>query len=172
MSVPVGGVQPARWWAYCIAGGVGGGLFGLISGPISMLAFMSLDHYLHGTVFLGLELLAAPIFGVIMGTVEGVGFGAIWAYMAARPRRLTLAGLMLVVAVSGPSLAFSIAFPPIALIALINAMILLPVAIMIKVAVDQHQDERRRSIRRTPRRTSPRQHEDGIEDLNVRFTDW
>ena len=51
--------------------GLGGGLFGIISGPIAMIAFMFMEYYLHGTVFLGLELLGAPIFGIVFGSSGG-----------------------------------------------------------------------------------------------------
>ena len=62
--------------------GLGGGLFGIISGPIAMIAWMIMEHYLNGTVFLGLELLGAPIFGIVFGALEGACLGAIWVYVA------------------------------------------------------------------------------------------
>ena len=149
-----------------------GGLLGIVSGPIAMFSYMLLEGYLHGTTFLGLELLAAPILGVCSGTLEGVSLGAIRAYMATRPCRLTIARLMLVVAISGPSLAFFVAFPPMAMLALINLMLLLPVAIVVMVAVEMHQEEKSRSARTGAGRTPSCQPEDEIDGLGVRFSDW
>jgi hypothetical protein len=161
-----------RYRTFCAAGALGGGLFGIISGPISMIACMSLEHYLHGTTFLGLELVGAPILGSVVGALQGAGVGAIWAYMVKRRRRLTIAGLMLVAAISGPSLALILADPPLALLVLLNAALVLPVAIMIMMAVGQRQEERRQSGRQAPRRSSSGQHEGGIDGLSVRSTDW
>src|SRR5437016_3696963 len=125
MPVPDKQLQ-SDWLTLAMVGGLAGGLFGILSGPIAMLASMSLEHYLHGTTFLGLELAGAPIVGAILGALEGTGLGAVWVFAVKRPRRLTIARLMLVVAISGLSLAFFVAFPPFALLALINAMLLLP----------------------------------------------
>jgi len=163
--------QP-HWWTLALAGGLAGGLFGFLSGPIAMIAFMLLEHYLHGAMFLGLELLGAPILGAIIGALEGAGLGAIWVFLVKRPRRLTIAWLMLVVAISGPSLAFFVAFPSFALLTLINAALLLPVVIAVLVAVMRHQEERSRSGRTSTRRTPSRHHEEEITGLSVRFSDW
>src|SRR5262245_14641391 len=108
MPVPDKQPQP-RWWALALAGGLAGGLFGILSGPIAMLAFMWLENYLYGATFLGLELVGAPIFGALLGALEGTGLGAVWVFVVKRPRRLTIARLMLVVAISGPGLAFLVA---------------------------------------------------------------
>jgi hypothetical protein len=101
-------------------------LFGLLSGPIAMLAFIWLENRLHGTTFLGLELFGAPIIGSILGALEGTAVGAIWNLLVRRPRRLTIARLMLVVAISGPSLALFVIDP----LVLINGLLLLPVWIV------------------------------------------
>jgi hypothetical protein len=126
--------QPWRWGTLALAGG----LFGLLSGPIAMLATMWIEHCLHGTTFLGLELVGAPVIGSIAGAVEGLVIGIIWTFVTKRPRRLTIARLMLVVAISGPSLAVFIAAPLLALLVLINGMLLLPVWI---VVLGRRQDE-------------------------------
>jgi hypothetical protein len=117
--------QP-RCWTLALAGGWTGGLLGIVSGPIAMLAFMRLKDYLHGTTFLGLELLGAPIIGSILGALEGAGLGAVWKFIVERPRRLTIARLMLVVAISGPDLALVVADPPFATLILSNAVLPLP----------------------------------------------
>jgi hypothetical protein len=120
--------QPqSRWGTLALSGG----FFGIVSGPIAMLATMVLENYLHGTTFLGLELVGAPIIGSILGTLEGLAVGVVWNLVVKRTRRLTIARLMLVVAISGPSLAFFVAAPLIALLALINGMLLLPVWIVV-----------------------------------------
>ena len=36
----------SRWWTLCVALGLGGGLFGIVSGPISMLTYMIIENYL------------------------------------------------------------------------------------------------------------------------------
>ena len=46
---------------------------------------MLLENYLHGTTFLGLEFVIAPILGVIMGTLEGIAVGFVWWFFAIRP---------------------------------------------------------------------------------------
>src|SRR5262249_14950136 len=94
-----------RWVTFLVEGSLAGGLFGILSGPIAIFADMWLEHHLHGTTFLGLELLAGPIVGAVLGALEGAGFAAIWVSAVARPRRLTIARLMLIVAIAGPSLA-------------------------------------------------------------------
>ena len=132
--------QKPRWWTLALAGGFAGGLFGILSGPIAMLAFMWLESYLHGTTFLGLELVGAPIFGSILGALEGTGLGAVWKFVVNRPRRLTIARLMLVVAISGLGFAFFVANPPIALMALVNCMLLLPVVIVVLVTVARRKE--------------------------------
>ena len=66
-----------------------------------------------------------------MGALEGIIIGAVWKFIVRRPRRLTIARLMLVVAISGPSLAFFVANPPFALLALFNGLLLLPVWILV-----------------------------------------
>lgn len=170
-SVPPKRHRP-RWWIFCLTGGLAGGLFGILSGPLAMFAFMVLENYLHGATFLGLELLAAPILGIVFGTVEGTVLGAIWAYMGVRPHRLTIAGLMLVVAISGPCLALFVAVPPLARVALVNAILLLPAAITVFVAVEMYQEERSQT-RRTGSRRTPSCHREGeISSLAVRFSDW
>jgi hypothetical protein len=111
-----------------------GGLFGILSGPIAMWWCMGIENYLHGTTFLGLELVGAPIFGSILGALEGAGLGTVWIFVVKRTRRLTIAGLMLAVAISGPSPAFFVGGPPLALLALINGVLLLPVLIVVLLA--------------------------------------
>src|SRR5262245_53726176 len=150
--------QP-RWWTLALAGGLGGGLSGRLAGPIAMFAFMVLENYLHGTTFLGLELLGAPILGAIFGALEGTVLGAIWMFLIKGPRRLTIAWLMLVVAISGPSLAYFVAFPSFALLVLINAMFTLPVVTAVLVAVVKHEEARSRSDQESPRLTLRGQHE-------------
>jgi hypothetical protein len=119
-----------------------GGLFGIPFGPIAMLAFMWLENYLYGATFLGLELVFAPFVGGLVGALEGMGLGAAWVFVVKRPRRLTIARLMLVVAISGPSLAFFVANPPFARFILIHSILLLPVVIAVLVAVVRHQQEK------------------------------
>src|SRR5438067_13606703 len=110
MPVPDEPLQ-SDWLTLGMVGGLAGGLFGILSGPIAMLASMSLEHYLHGTTFLGLELAGAPIVGAILGALEGTGIGGGWVFAVKRPRRLTIAGLVLVVASSGVILAVYVALP-------------------------------------------------------------
>jgi hypothetical protein len=119
-----------------------------------MIVCMIIEHNVHGTTFLGLELVGAPILGIILGTSEGAVFGAIWSYMVSRPRRLTIARLMLVTVILGPILALIVASPLLALLVLLNAVLVLPVAIMIMIAVGQYDEERRQSDRRNPRPSS------------------
>src|SRR5262245_8475599 len=163
--------QP-RWWTLALAGGLGGGLSGILSGPIAMFAFMVLENYLHGATFLGLEVLVAPILGAILGALEGTGLGAIWLWVVKRPRRLTIARLILVVAISGPSLAFFVAFPTFALLVLINALLTLPVAIAVLVAVVRRHEERSRLGWTSTRRTPSNQDGEAFADPGVRFSDW
>jgi hypothetical protein len=68
---------------------------GLVGGPIVMYAFMCILNCLEGATFTGLELLAAPPLGGILGGAEGFVLGLLWAV---KPRRLTLWWLMVVVA--------------------------------------------------------------------------
>ena len=92
-------------------------------------------------VSLGLELLAAPMLGVVCGAVEGACLGAIWAYIGRRKYGMTIRGLMWIVAISGPGLAFVIAFPMVALFALANAAVALPFALMEAIAVTSAREE-------------------------------
>ena len=99
--------------------GLGGGLFGIISGPIAMIAFM-----IHGAATStgqsssGLSCSVPRSSGSSSGALEGACLGAIMGATSATPppRQLTIGGLMLVVAIAGPSLAFLVAFPPFALL--------------------------------------------------------
>jgi hypothetical protein len=116
-------------WILALVGGLAGGLCGLVSGPIVMIIFMMLEHYMHGTVFMGLELVGAPVIGSILGVVTGIGLGASWRKMFSRPWRLNIARLMLIVLVSGPSLALVLALPTAAVFVFGNVLAVLPLVI-------------------------------------------
>lgn len=90
-----------------------------------MLAFILLDHYLYGRFPRLIVLFVSPIIGAILGALEGVVIGVIWPLTARRRHRLTIAQLMLVVAISGPSLALILYWPSFALLILGNALLVL-----------------------------------------------
>jgi hypothetical protein len=144
MSIPDKPHQPS-WWTLARAGCLAGGLFGLISGPIAMVAFMWLENYLHGTTFLGLEIVGAPMLGAIVGAIEGTLMATIWRLVVSKPRRLTIARLMLIVAISGPSLAFVLADRVFAMFLLVNGLLLLPLEIVILASVARRHEEAARS---------------------------
>lgn len=130
-----------RGWIFPLAGGLLGVSFGFVSGPLALIAWMVVENYLHGTTFLGLELLMAPVLGVTFGLLQGTCYGMLWAWKRRRPRRLTIAGLMLVVAISGPTLAFVVAFPEPAVIGLFNALSLLPLALALFLVIEMSRKE-------------------------------
>jgi hypothetical protein len=70
-------LRPLRWWNLAKVGAMTSAAFGIVSGPMAMLGTMWLDHYLRGTTFLGLELVGAPILGIVLGAIEGAFLGAI-----------------------------------------------------------------------------------------------
>ncbi len=144
MSVPEKPRQPRRL-PLAREGCLAGAFFGLISGPIAMVAFMWFENYVHGTTFLGLEILGAPILGMIVGAIEGTMMGAIWLFVVTKPRRLTIARLMLIVAISGPSLAFVLADPVFAVFLLVNGLLLLPLEIVVLAGVVKRREEAARS---------------------------
>ena len=60
---------------------IGGGLglvAGMIIGPLVMYAFMRIENYLHGTTFLGLELLGAPFCGALVCSPIGAAVAVCW----------------------------------------------------------------------------------------------
>jgi hypothetical protein len=164
--------RQSRWWAFCVAGALGGGLFGIFSGPIAMFGAMCLNNYLYGTVFLGLELIVSPVLGAILGVLDGATLGILWVFLTGPDRRLTIARLMLIVAVSGPTLAFFMAGLIFGSIALFNALLLVPVAIGVMMAVEKRKEERSRSGRTSTPRNPSYRHESDIIGLSVRFSDW
>jgi hypothetical protein len=97
--------RPRLWLKKCVVcGGLAGLVVGLFGGPVVMFADRLHFNYLYGSVysyhvlgdmFIGRELLAAPIIGVILGVPEGLILGLLWAI---KPQRLTLWWLMVVVA--------------------------------------------------------------------------
>lgn len=157
---------------------------GIVAGPVSMLAYVWLDHALGGTVtFLGLELIGAIVIGGMFGALQGMALGAIWAFMAARPWRLTIGWLMIVVAISGPMLAIILAIPSpwLVLLALTVAVILVPPAIGDAIARKKEQqaekplgrnDGHRVTDRTNTRPTRPQHNAEGLSHLGVRFSDW
>jgi hypothetical protein len=144
MSLPDKPHQPSGW-TVARAGCLAGGLFGIVSGPFAMVATMWLAHYLHGATFLGLEIVGAPILGAIAGAIEGTLIGAISRFVVNKRRRLTIARLMLIVAISGPSLAFVLANPVFAEFLLVNGLLLLPLEIGVLAIVAQRHEEAVRS---------------------------
>ena len=133
-------LRPRRW-VPILTGGLSGGVIGVVSGPLAMIAVMWFMSSYYGARSLGLELLAAPMLGVVCGAVEGACLGAIWAYIGRRKYHMTIRGLMWIVAISGPGLAFVIAFPMVALFALANAAVALPFALMEAIAVTSAREE-------------------------------
>jgi hypothetical protein len=112
-----------------------GGLYGAFSGPIVAFLFIFISIYFYNyNVVSEEELLAAPFLGGIFGAMEGACLGAIWGFVAEQPRRLTIARLMLIVAIAGPGLAFVVDSPSCALFALANSAFLLPVLIAVLIA--------------------------------------
>jgi hypothetical protein len=146
MSVTDKPHQPS-WWTLARAGCLAGGLFGVVSGPIAMVAFMWLDNLLTGATFPWLELVGAPMPGMLAGAIEGTLMATIWRLVVSKPRRLTIARLMLIVAISGPSLAFVLAEPVIAVLLLINGLLLLPLEILVLASVARRHEEAARSDR-------------------------
>jgi hypothetical protein len=131
-----------------MVGGASGALVGIFSGPFAMLGFMWLENYLRGTMFYGLELIGSPVVGAVLGAIEGAFLGAVWMFLTRPPRRLTIARLMLIVAVSGPSLALVVADLPSALLILGNGLLILPTTILVLARVVQRHEEAARSARR------------------------
>jgi hypothetical protein len=140
-------------WKLALVGGVVGHLLGLISGPFSMFAFVVLNHYVYGAKLMGVEVFVSPLIGAFLGAVQGTVLGRAWPCLSGRCRRLTVARLMLVVAIAGPGLAAAVVFPLIALI-LVNTLLLLPALIAVLLVVDRYL-ERRSRYARTDIKPSP-----------------
>ena len=136
--------QPRRC-TLVLVGGVAGDLIGTISGPITMLAFILLDHYLYGGFPPLIVLFVSPIIGAILGALEGLVIGVIWPLTARRRHRLTIAQLMLVVAISGPGLALNLYWPSFALLILGNALLVLPGVTAALIATVRRHERSRRS---------------------------
>jgi hypothetical protein len=175
---------PPNRWTCLLVGGLGGTVAGILAGPISMLAYVWLYHALGGReTFLGLELIGAPVIGGMFGALEGMALGAIWAFISARPRQLTIGWLMIAVAISGPMLAIILAIPSpwLVLLSLTVAVILVPPAIGDGFARKKEQEEKktlgrngghRVTDRTNSRPTRPQHNDEGLSHLGVRFSDW
>jgi hypothetical protein len=70
-------------------------------------------------------------------------------FMTRPPRRLTIARLMLIVAVAGPGLALLVADPPGAMLILGNGLLILPTTVLVLARVVQRHEEAARSDQRT-----------------------
>jgi hypothetical protein len=134
-----------------------------------MWAFMVIENRLHGTTFLGLELVVAPVWGAIFGAMVGTVVGALWVFVVRPLRGLKIAWLMVVVAVSGPSIAFFVSNPMVGLLALIN----LPVLIVVLARIARNQEQRKsQPDRSNTGRTPDHQHLEEIAGSAIRLSDW
>ncbi len=138
--------QP-RKWTLVLVGGVVGEFFGLISGPIAFVAFVMSDRYLYGMNSPGIAVLFSPILRALLGAVQGVVVGAVWPFSFMRRRNLTILRLMLLVTIAGPTLAIALWYPPLAVLLLVNALLLLPVLILALTVVARRRQRRSRSAR-------------------------
>ncbi len=134
-------------WKFAFVSGVVGELFGVISGPIAMFAFVVCEKYLYGANPPGILLFISPIVGALLGALEGVVVGATWPFKFMRRRNLTIAQLMLTVAIAGMILAFVLAMPSFAVFIVVNALLLLPVLIAALVVVVRRLEHTSRNIR-------------------------
>jgi hypothetical protein len=74
----VGAFRPDAIIRRCmLAGWFCGALAGVVLGPIVLFLFMLYESALQGTNFLGLELLAGPVYGAIVLGVSGAAVGSI-----------------------------------------------------------------------------------------------
>jgi hypothetical protein len=139
-----------------------------------MAIWMALEHYLNGSQFLGLELLLGPWLGGVFGVLEGTAIGAVWAFIARGPRRMTIGRLMLGVAILGPMSAFLPVLPwrLLVVLALTLVVILMPAIMGISAAIEVRQEEERRIGQTNHRQYSLGNQSGQLTDLLVRFSNW
>ncbi len=137
---------------YIMAGTLSGAIFGVLSGPLAMICFIALESYRRHIDPTGFELLVAPVFGVLCGAAEGAVFGVLWARgMPSRPR-FKISHLMGLVLISSLVMGFFVLLTQLAVLALFNGLVLLPIAALVLefirlVGGDSTECRRKRSAR-------------------------
>jgi hypothetical protein len=127
-----------------VIGGFIGTIAGIVVGPVTMIAWMQIEHDLYGAMFLGLELIGAPILGGLFGALEGAILGLVWPAVSSRSHQLTIGELMVGVVISGPLLSLVVILPPIWVGLLAGAVALVTIPCLILLGHDRPPDQEQR----------------------------
>ena len=117
-----------RYAKYITAGTLSGAIFGILTGPLAMICFIAIESYRRHIDPTGFELLVAPIFGVLCGAAQGAVFGVLWARGMPCQPRFKISHLMGFMLISALVMGFFVLLTQLAVLALLNGLILLPIA--------------------------------------------
>ena len=125
------------WWMLVLVGAFVGGFVGFWVGGGTTFAFCLVS------VLMGLNppIIAVPIyaiFGTVIYMLAGTFLGAIWPLLRGKLRRLTIARLMLFIAVVALSLPPILAEPVLGLLVFVSTLLVLPAVIVAFVGADSY----------------------------------
>jgi hypothetical protein len=123
-------------WKLALLGAFVGGLFGVVTGPVAMLAFLWVMDAVHDVIMLGFQLFLSPFLGAFTGTLWGLVLGAIRP-LPLRRGRLTIARLMLIVAIPAVVLALT---GVVGVLVLLNAVLVSPALCVAFIGVAKHRE--------------------------------
>jgi hypothetical protein len=134
--------DPPRW-KLALLGAFVGGLFGVVTGPFAMFAYVWVINPVNDVILLGHLLFVSPFVGAFTGTLWGLILGAIRPFPLRRGR-LTIARLMLIVAISAVILALT---DVTGVLLLVNALLISPALCVAFIGVANHHEHASRFAR-------------------------